>query len=112
MRCSITSAAGAETGSPTRWRTSTVWSSFARSYTDSPSTSNGSGSPSAAAIDGRMSTERTVRSTISPRCSSGRLMMSGTLAMSPMFVSVIPRRRSFGLKLTPWSAVTTISDLS
>ena len=69
--------------------------------------------PSTSAIEGRMSSVRTWRFEMRPEFSNGRLMKSGVSAMSSTVPGVARWRLAFRWrKLSPLSAVTTISALS
>ena len=86
--------------------------SAVRSSAGLPSVLQGTSTPAALAIVGRMSTVRTAASSTAPARCPGRLTITGTEAMSAQLAFVGWRRGSPARNEAPWSEVTTITALS
>ena len=84
----------------------------AGSSTFAPSVVHGRRTRSSAASVGRRSMVSTLASTVTPWRCPGRLMNSGTAAMSANEASVACRKGKPGRRLAPWSAVTASSASS
>lgn len=86
--------------------------SSVRSSAGLPSVFQGTATPAALAIVGRMSTVRTAVSSTVPARWPGRLTMNGTDEMSAQLTVVGWRRGSPARNEEPWSEVTTITASS